>query len=261
MHFLSDSEWMAINRLVLTINTVDDEKLFRRCVLKELRFLIPYESAAFYLTDLSKDLRGSPQQWVGSSILVDPIGIDIPFDILEEYTLKHYKNDYLQNLHPITSSRVFRERDLIPEDELDKTFFDDYMEKRDVLECLFACDKGFLGSLNLNRLEEQEPFTHRDVQILEIIEPHMTNRLTKWRLKADVTSGESNFAHKYRLSKRETEVVHCVFQGLDNRGISNELKVSEGTVKKHLENIFRKAGVQSRIELILSLKEFTDDSI
>lgn len=56
MSFLSDSEWLCLNDLVLSINSIDNDREFRSTVLKKLRFLIPYESAAFFLSDLTKIL-------------------------------------------------------------------------------------------------------------------------------------------------------------------------------------------------------------
>jgi DNA-binding NarL/FixJ family response regulator len=58
---------------------------------------------------------------------------------------------------------------------------------------------------------------------------------------------------KFRLSKRETEVVRLICQGLGNKDISGSICVSEFTVKDHLKNIMRKMGVGSRNEIIAIL--------
>ncbi len=54
----------------------------------------------------------------------------------------------------------------------------------------------------------------------------------------------------YHLSRREIEVVELVFLGLKNAEIAQKLFVSEVTVKKHLQNIYEKAGVNNRTSLI-----------
>lgn len=113
-------------------------------------------------------------------------------------------------------------------------------------------DEGFLGSLNLNRKKEEGDFSDREVQILELIEPHLTNRLSKWRVRADRSSSEIVFAHDYDVSAREIDVCRCVLSGMDNAAIAEELSISTGTVKKHLENIFRKTQVNSRVGLMRS---------
>lgn len=53
------------------------------------------------------------------------------------------------------------------------------------------------------------------------------------------------------LSKRETEVVQLVAEGLTNREISTELKLSEHTVRNYLFRVFDKLGVSTRVELLL----------
>jgi DNA-binding NarL/FixJ family response regulator len=52
------------------------------------------------------------------------------------------------------------------------------------------------------------------------------------------------------LSKRELEVVHLLVQGLSNREIARQLRLSQHTIKNHLFRIFDKLGVSSRIELV-----------
>ena len=53
------------------------------------------------------------------------------------------------------------------------------------------------------------------------------------------------------LSKRETEIVECVAEGLTNREIAERLKLSRHTIKNSLFRIFDKLGVSNRLELLL----------
>jgi DNA-binding NarL/FixJ family response regulator len=53
------------------------------------------------------------------------------------------------------------------------------------------------------------------------------------------------------LTKREEEVVQLVAEGLQNREIARELKLSDHTIKNYLFRIFDKLGVSSRVELVL----------
>jgi DNA-binding CsgD family transcriptional regulator len=52
------------------------------------------------------------------------------------------------------------------------------------------------------------------------------------------------------LSQRETEVLHWLMQGKDNKYIAVQLSIKVSTVRKHLENIYLKLDVQSRTEAI-----------
>lgn len=53
------------------------------------------------------------------------------------------------------------------------------------------------------------------------------------------------------LTKRELEIVELVCLGLRNREIAQRGDLAEGTVKIHLNSIFRKLGIASRAELIV----------
>jgi len=49
-----------------------------------------------------------------------------------------------------------------------------------------------------------------------------------------------------RLTRREWEIVDAVGQGIRNKEIGKRLRISEKTVKSHLNNIFRKLRVDNR---------------
>jgi DNA-binding NarL/FixJ family response regulator len=53
------------------------------------------------------------------------------------------------------------------------------------------------------------------------------------------------------LTPREIEMVGMVARGLRNKEMSERLAITEGTVKIHLHNIYRKLKVENRVELIL----------
>jgi DNA-binding NarL/FixJ family response regulator len=53
---------------------------------------------------------------------------------------------------------------------------------------------------------------------------------------------------KLRLTSREAEVLRLVVSGKTNQEIGLALEISEKTVEKHLEGVFTKLGVTSRVE-------------
>lgn len=50
------------------------------------------------------------------------------------------------------------------------------------------------------------------------------------------------------LTKREIEVLLLISKGYVNKDISNELKITERTVKNHVSSIFRKINVNDRTQ-------------
>jgi DNA-binding CsgD family transcriptional regulator len=57
------------------------------------------------------------------------------------------------------------------------------------------------------------------------------------------------------LSSREAEVADLVAAGMSNGSIAGQLFISESTVKKHLNSIFRKTGFETRHRLIAAAHE------
>lgn len=55
------------------------------------------------------------------------------------------------------------------------------------------------------------------------------------------------------LSKRESEVVILVVQGLTNKQVADRLCVAEKTVKFHLTNVYKRMKISRRSEIIWSL--------
>jgi DNA-binding NarL/FixJ family response regulator len=57
------------------------------------------------------------------------------------------------------------------------------------------------------------------------------------------------------LSPRQREVMHYLLQGLPNKLIGRRLTMADGTVKSHLNSIYRMFAVNSRAQLILKARE------
>jgi DNA-binding NarL/FixJ family response regulator len=55
----------------------------------------------------------------------------------------------------------------------------------------------------------------------------------------------------HALTDREFTVMHGILQGSTNKDIARSLRISEQTVKIHVQNIFRKLRVHRRIDLLL----------
>lgn len=56
------------------------------------------------------------------------------------------------------------------------------------------------------------------------------------------------------LTDREREIAILISDGLSNQAIGKQLYISDRTVKAHLQSIFKKTGVESRLQLALKIK-------
>jgi two-component system invasion response regulator UvrY len=92
---------------------------------------------------------------------------------------------------------------------------------------------------------KQQPFSTLVRAIHAVAEGELwANRLSTARIVEHLADPSSK--RDETLSRREWEIVDGVGQGLRNKEIARRLKISEKTVKSHLNNIFRKLQVDNR---------------
>ena len=78
------------------------------------------------------------------------------------------------------------------------------------------------------------------------------NGVTEHALQYSIDKPTGSVRSDDLLTKRELEIVELVCLGLRNRQIADRCDLTEGTVKIHLNSIYRKLGVASRAELIVN---------
>ena len=66
----------------------------------------------------------------------------------------------------------------------------------------------------------------------------------------------SRIRMQFKLTRRETDVVRRVLDGLSNSDVSEDFGISEQTVKDHLSNIYIKCGVANRFGLVRTLMSY-----
>ncbi|MDV2582836.1 response regulator transcription factor [Alkalibacillus haloalkaliphilus] len=93
------------------------------------------------------------------------------------------------------------------------------------------------------------------------IHPKVTHRLINEYRRLSNVGGESQDAAfeyiEYRkplhlLTRRECEVLQLMTDGRSNRGISEDLYISEKTVKNHVSNILQKMNVNDRTQAVVT---------
>jgi len=110
------------------------------------------------------------------------------------------------------------------------------------------------GFLFLCRAEDFQGFSEKEKYILDIFRKHISNMA---RNAIESTNPEfpasrcfENAVSDFSLSHREAEILRLIADGKSNAEICDGLCVSISTVKKHVYNIFNKAGVNSRTQLL-----------
>lgn len=65
-------------------------------------------------------------------------------------------------------------------------------------------------------------------------------------------------ARMYQLSAREQEVLELINRGMSNPQIAAELSISENTVKRHINHLFKKTETQSRHEILFKISNINE---
>lgn len=66
---------------------------------------------------------------------------------------------------------------------------------------------------------------------------------------------KSDKSKEIKLSKRETEILLQLSKGLNYNNISENLIISPSTVRKHIENIYKKLQVHSKMEAVMKAQK------
>jgi DNA-binding NarL/FixJ family response regulator len=80
-------------------------------------------------------------------------------------------------------------------------------------------------------------FSERERLLLQLLRPHLVD------IRRDLERRRAGIPD---LTSRQWELLRLVAAGHSNTQIARRLFVAEGTVRKHLENIYERLGVNSR---------------
>lgn len=100
---------------------------------------------------------------------------------------------------------------------------------------------GVTRRITLYRPPGDPPFTDRDKLLMRVLRPHLTS--IRDRVETQRQPGAP-------LTPRQVELVRLLALGKTNRQLARDLGVAEGTVRKHLEILYRNLGVNSRTEAL-----------
>ncbi len=248
---LKESEWNTINSILVDFYTVDDAKVLASKTLSVLRLLIPFSKGYFIFLDKQKRISKDLSVFLG-------------FDekAVAKYVETYYDKDYLQYLYSLTSeSIVYKDSSMLSDDLRTSTeFYQLFLEPAKIpfgAGIVIAKNKDVAAVFNMFRGENLGDFSDKDMYILNILRKHLENMVFNTIQTKNGGNQSENYllrmAGDCALSERETDVLRLIAEGRSNTYISEQIHVSLSTVKKHVYNIFNKAGVNSRAQLLTTI--------
>lgn len=247
MQNLDTNDWVFFNSIIYNIHTMKYLDDMRTQLLHQLKNLVDYDSADFYLA--------APD---GSDTLTDPIFYNIEKDPCVEYDSIDYSRGILYS----GKSIIYRETDIMPDEKRVET---DYYKKVYVpnqwhysLQIILAKKKEFVGVITLYRKKGKVDFQYDDIFLLDLLKDHLSYRLYQHRKQEkqqDEKMTVSEATTTYDLTKQESTILKLLLDGKTNGMICETLKITENTLKKHILNLYRKLEVKNRVGLFKKIKE------
>jgi DNA-binding CsgD family transcriptional regulator len=103
-------------------------------------------------------------------------------------------------------------------------------------------------------LGRADPFTRGEVSLMGMLHGLLVG-LDRQTAALRSVAATVDTARAERLTVRELTVLGLVAQGATAAGAARRLGVAEGTVHKHLQNVYRKLGVRDRLAAVLRAQQ------
>ncbi|MGG3556644.1 LuxR C-terminal-related transcriptional regulator [Peribacillus frigoritolerans] len=228
---------------------------FREKVLQTFENLFGYCQSVFWLCDDNNDL-------------IEPITLNIDKYVTDDYLNNFYQLDLLApkyNRQKASKQTVIKNLDLLPPELYEKSvYYNDFMFKYGFYYDVgvFLYDRNSIkGVLNFVRSKKEKPFSTSDIMCLEVISRFLSQKTSDFPypsvsvpkeninpLKNKILASSQD-SRQPDLTSKEAEILQLVLKGHTNITIASELFISVNTVKRHLQNLYRKFDVSNRTSL------------
>lgn len=245
MGFNNDIPSERINKFILSCECASDLSRFVNVIGNEIGALIScnytlavFKNSSGRFVDLSH--TNYPVQW--SNALMEYY-----LDLASETSGDMFGNRVSSTIHFVDWSQTpFTElvTDYVRICGLNHSCFVFLYDSYDTVRTVLVFDK-----------TQAEPFSDIEFETLRILYPHLNNLHKKFFQFTTNPIGAKSKAqlHISGLTNREMEIVTFLCQGVSPANISKTLKISPGTVQRHIANIYEKMSVNSLQELLVRL--------
>lgn len=259
---MKKNSFMIYNDLVYELYGCESMEDVLRVMRTHVKMLIPFSYASFLMA------KGREEN--GSVHYEEPLCIPESFTEAELKYMQHIDEDPQAWLMYGNETTLIRESDLMEdENRLTTPLYQHCYRGYDIFDTMQASliFRGeFMGILTLFRTRKDGLFTVDDAFFCRTMCIHLDRII--WRIRqghaaADFMSGTGQavtasnmkkLAEEYGFTSRESEILSLIFALMDNDEIAAALNIKESTLQKHLQNLYRKTGTSSRLELLRLIK-------
>ena len=254
---LTSEQWNIISEAIYTMNAESNLDKLRGDILAALDSLIPHTRSFF-------DLGQRQNNQVD---FFDPLPRNMEKKYLDLYYDEYQYIDTMFWFFSQSRTEVYRESDFVSTAMQEASaFYSGWLAPQDIhysMGSMVVYNGVLYGSVNLWRSKSQGDFTDEEVQIMTVINRHLSLRFGMWFPKGFHRRGTGShleaLARLYHLTPREIEIAELIYEGLSIREIAEQLFVTENTVKKHSTHIFKKMKIDSRVRLARVVRDHMEE--
>ncbi len=239
------NEYLIIMDMIYNIYNIQVFEEMKQTLLKQLKILIPFAGASVLMIDDKLHLK-------------EPVCYPEEFEAMERKYMEIEELDYCRWITINGESQVIRDSDLLPEEKrIASLVYQECFQPAQIHYCLdlsLAYDKKQLGIITLYRRKMDGDFTDKDMFYLDSLKKHLNIRFYQEvcgnRSVLIAPQQITRLAVSYRLTNKEIEVLTLLFEDRNYNEAAQQLCISSHTLKKHVQNIYKKLGISSKWELL-----------
>ena len=237
MKTLETNDWIILNTIIYKVYTMEDFDEMRKELLEQLKLLVDFDSADFYLASVEDEKK-----------LDRPVMYNCDSNLSEEYE----ELDYSRGIMLSGKSLIYRETDIISdESRVEMEYYKKVYKPNNwhySLQVVIAKDHHFLGTITFYRTIGKENFKYDDIFVLDMLKDHLANRMEKHQRRVG-EEGEkltvTQAVEQYGLTRREDTILRnlmlfhpigqMVFEHIENKNvIVFKIFLSNGAIKRNL---------------------------
>ena len=246
---MQNNEFLLINNIIYQIYSIADFDTMKVTFLNLLKMLVPNTASSILMADHTHS----------KNLLCNPICVPEIYSDAEKNYLLNEEEDYSRWVMLSGQCLLIRESDLMAEEERMKTIL--YKKCYEPfglhysLQLNLVYNDLFLGVVTIYRKKEEGDFTDDEMFLVKAFSDHLNLRFYEYKTNTSKNSSSNAYsitdlASQYQLTNREVEVLQLLFQDMDNNEIANKLFISGFTLKKHIQNLYRKLDVSTKWSLL-----------
>lgn len=251
--YISQKDWYALYSIDQCIYDVSFTELFEE-VLARLIDLVHYTHSLTYVLHY-EDSSAKGYRYYSN---------EIPESYLQKYVKTYSALDYINWYVCGSKPMVFRESDIVADQyRLTSRFMKEWMLPIGLYYgagMIIASSTISYGGLFLYRGKEDVDFDSREIEILNVINNSLCRKFrslfpegVEYKLVRDTNFGGLLPAI---LTRREREIICLIKNGTLRCNLKDQLFISENTLNKHLDNIFKKLRINTFEELLQLIIRF-----